>query len=274
MNPNSWQFDRQELNALAMSLHTPTQRLGWGRRLYRFEVAGQGYWLKYQSLSEHAALINGFDAELSFYQHALAMLQLPKFLPEVQILENFEFHSEQVKVALILKNVPSLLMANPRQLSRDYVIHIIFKMLNAVEELHQMGWIHADLKASHFLLDGSTCKLIDFEQSQRIGEISCQKALTATPRYMAPELFHGEAKTVQTDLYALGIILLEWLTDQRLQAASYQDWAYLHCQSLKIALPESFQGFSPLLHGLLAKQKSQRWQNIMAAKRCLMTEIE
>lgn len=103
MNPNSWQFDRQELNALAMSLHTPTQRLGWGRRLYRFEVAGQGYWLKYQSLSEHAALINGFDAELSFYQHALAMLQLPKFLPEVQILENFEFHSEPVKVALILK---------------------------------------------------------------------------------------------------------------------------------------------------------------------------
>ena len=165
-------------------------------------------------------------------------------------------------------------MANPRQLSRDHVIHIIFKMLNAVEELHQMGWIHADLKASHFLLDGSTCKLIDFEQSQRIGEISCQKALTATPRYMAPELFHGKAKTVQTDLYALGIILLEWLTDQRLQASSYQDWAYLHCQFLKIALPEPFQGFSPLLHGLLAKQKSQRWQNTMAAKRCLMTEIE
>ena len=91
---------------------------------------------------------------------------------------------------------------------------------------------------------------------------------------MAPELFHGEAKTVQTDLYALGIILLEWLTDQRLQAASYQDWAYLHCQSLNIALPEPFQGFSPLLQGLLAKQQSQRWQNTMAAKRCLMTEIE
>lgn len=179
MNPNSWQFNRQELNALAMLLHTPTQRLGWGRRLYRFEVAGQGYWLKYQSLSEHVVLINGFDTELSFYQHALAMLQLPKFLPEVQILENFELHSEQVKVALILKNVPSLLMANPRHLSRDHVIHIIFKMLNAVEELHQMGWIHADLKASHFLLDGSICKLIDFEHSQRIGEISCQKALTA-----------------------------------------------------------------------------------------------
>lgn len=274
MNPNSWQFDSQELNTLALSLHTPTQRLDWGRRIYRFEVVGQGYWLKYQLRSVHCVLINGFEAELSFYQQALAMLQRPKFLPEVQVLENFKLGQEHVSAAFILKDVPSLLMANPLQLSRDHVIHIIFKMLNAVEELHQMGWIHADLKPSHFLLDGSTCKLIDFEQSQRIGETALQQSLTATPRYMAPELFHGEEKTVQTDLYALGIILLEWLTGQRLQAQSYQDWAHLHCQSLKIELPKSFQCFSPLLQGLLAKQKSQRLQNTMAAKRCLMTEIE
>lgn len=148
-------------------------------------------------------------------------------------------------------------------------------MLNAVEELHQMGLDSCGFKASHFLLDGSTCKLIDFEQSQRIGEISCQKALTATPRYMLHLIISWwSKKTVQTDLYALGIILLGGLTDQRLQAASYQDWAYLHCQFWNIALPEPFQGFSPLLQGLLAKQQSQRWQNIMAAKRCLMTEIE
>ena len=274
MNPNSWQFNRQELNAIPLSLHTPTQRLDWGRRLYRFDISGQGYWLKYQLQSEQQALIDGFATELSFYQQGLAMPKKSKFLVEAQILQNFTLAPEQVGTVLILKDLPHLLTQAASQLSLDHVIHIFFKMLNAVDELHQFGWIHADLKASHFLLDGSICKLIDFEQSQRIGEISCQKALTATPRYMAPELFHGEAKTVQTDLYALGIILLEWLTDQRLQAASYQDWAYLHCQFLKIALPEPFQGFSPLLHGLLAKQKSQRWQNIMAAKRCLMTEIE
>lgn len=274
MNPNSWQFDRQELNTLELSLHTPTQRLSWGRRLYRFEVAGQGYWLKFQLASSYSVLIDGFNAEFSFYQHALAMLPQPTFLPEVQILENFEFHSEQMSAALILKDLPPLLVRDPRQLSCDHVIHIIFKMLNAVEELHQMGWIHADLKPAHFLLEGSTCKLIDFEQSQTIGGTGHQQTITATPRYMAPELFHGEAKTVQTDLYALGIILLEWLSQSRLQAQSYQDWAYLHCQSLDIDLPQGFQCFNALLTGLLTKQKSQRLQNIMDAKRCLMTEIE
>lgn len=48
---------------------------------------------------------------------------------------------------------------------------------------------------------------------------------------MAPELFHGANKTVQSDLYALGIVLYEWLTQTRLQANSYHEWAVLHCQN-------------------------------------------
>lgn len=274
MNQNFWPFDRQQLNAIPLSLHTQTQRLDWGRRLYRFDIAGQGYWLKSQLQSEHQALIDGFATELSFYQQGLAIPKKPKFLVEAQIFHNFTLALEQVGTVLILKDLPHLLVQAASQLSLDHVTHIIFKMLNAVDELHQLGWIHADLKPSHFLLDGSICKLIDFEQSQRIGETARQKALTATPRYMAPELFHGEAKTIQTDLYALGIILLEWLVDQRLQAANYQDWAYLHCQYLKIELPIHFQCFKPLLQGLLAKQKAYRLTSMMDAKRALMTEIE
>ncbi len=42
MNPNSWQFNRQELNALAMSLHTPTQRLGWGEGFIALKLQGRG----------------------------------------------------------------------------------------------------------------------------------------------------------------------------------------------------------------------------------------
>ena len=60
---------------------------------------------------------------------------------------------------------------------------------------------------------------------------------------MAPELFHGEIKTVRTDLYALGVILYEWLSGKRLIARNYQDWAVLHCQTLKIRLPDVFIPF-------------------------------
>ena len=274
MNPNSWQFDAQQLNALPLTLHTPKQRLAWGRRLYRFEVAGQGYWLKFQLASHHPVLMNGFQTELHFYQQMLAQPRPPTFLPEVQILERFELGSVQVNAALILKDVPALLTTDPLQFSRDHVIHIVFKMLQAVDELHHMGWLHADLKPAHFLLEGGRCQLIDFEQSQQIAKTALQQGLTATPRYMAPELFQGEPKTIQTDLYALGIILLEWLSQKRLQASCYQDWAYLHCQHLRVDLPVDFQCLKPLVQGLLAKQKKQRLISAVAAKHCLMTEIE
>ena len=91
----------------------------------------------------------------------------------------------------------------------------------------------------------------------------------ATPRYMAPELFHGANKTVQSDLYALGIVLYEWLTQTRLQANSYHEWAVLHCQKLNVVLPSSFQVFLPLLSGLLQKQQQSRFSNVHEAINCL-----
>jgi hypothetical protein len=63
---------------------------------------------------------------------------------------------------------------------------------------------------------------------------------------------------VQSDLYAFGIILYEWLTQSRLTAKTYQDWAVLHCQQLQIQLPDRFKQFLPLLNGLLQKHVTLR----------------
>lgn len=275
MNQNYWVFDNPQLNNIALFPHATAQRVAWGRQLYCFEVADQRFWLKCQR-EGHNVRVKGFDAEIQFYQTALQMPTRPQFLTEFQVLEKFELAAEPLGTALILKDLPYLLAVQPTQWSHDHVIHLIFKMLDALAQLHDMGYIHADLKPTHFLFDQTTsqCKLIDFEQSQKISATLPQEVLTATPRYMAPELFHGEGKTLQTDLYALGIILLEWFTGQPLQARDYQDWAYLHCQKLQISLPASLQRFTWFLQGLLAKHKHQRIQNVQAAKHRLITEIE
>ena len=89
---------------------------------------------------------------------------------------------------------------------------------------------------------------------------------------MAPELFHGEAKTVHSDIYALGIIFYEWLTGQRLVAKNYEEWAYLHCQHLIIELPQHFYMFEKLIQRMLAKQKNSREHNIFKLKHFLLTE--
>ena len=90
---------------------------------------------------------------------------------------------------------------------------------------------------------------------------------------MAPELFHAERKTVQSDLYAFGIIVYEWLTKTRLQAKTYHDWAVLHCQQLQIQLPKQLECFLPLLNGLMQKQVEQRFKSVSEAKDCLNSTI-
>ncbi len=70
---------------------------------------------------------------------------------------------------------------------------------------------------------------------------------------MAPELFHGTRKNIQSDLYAFGVVLYELLSQIRLQANTYHDWAVLHCQNLNIQLPDSVQVFLPFTGGVIAK---------------------
>ena len=84
--------------------------------------------------------------------------------------------------------------------------------------------------------------------------------------YHATEYEWVQHKTVQSDIYALGIIFYEWLTQQRLQANSYHDWAYLHCQRLHIQLPAHLQAFLPLLNRMLVKPYSRRASSIAELK--------
>ncbi len=63
--------------------------------------------------------------------------------------------------------------------------------------------------------------------------------------------------------------MYEWLSQMRLQANSYHDWAVLHCQNLDIQLPDSVQVFYPLLAGLLQKQQKNRFSNAFEAINCL-----
>ncbi|EXA97302.1 protein kinase [Acinetobacter pittii] len=147
------------------------------------------------------------------------------------------------------------------------VYHKIWFAINKLAELHELGWIHGDVKAEHFRRFQQKPYLIDFEKARSI--LSCDTVMDATPRYMAPELFRGGGKGIQSDLYALGIVLYEWLTQTRLEAGSYRDWAILHCQNLTIQLPAQFLIFYSLLAGLLQKRQQNRFSNADEAINCL-----
>lgn len=271
---NVLNLDIEQLDSAQFELRSKAKSLQHGRHIYRFEDQGQFYWLKAQQPGVHATVEQGFAQEWNFYKQYAQSSHLSFLLP-CQLIDavpihiqshDISFHYLQVySRALILPEAKAALAMGNLPEHIEEIKHIFWRVFEAVEALHQLDWIHADLKAEHLVQFDGQIKLLDFEQVQKVTDIQCQE-ITATPRYMAPELFHGQPKTAQSDIYALGIIFYEWLTQQRLQANSYHDWAYLHCQRLHIQIPAHLQAFLPLLNHMLAKPYSQRASSIAELK--------
>lgn len=280
---NLLQFDAHLLSQANFRLKSKARSLDFGRYLYQLSFPSQLlaqpalFWLKAQNMQPNGYLHaqDGFKHELVLYQQwsgqPLGFL-LPHQILSTQILAPELLLSQAHPQILLLPHAPSIFDQNPNLMTASDIAFLMMQVVNALDELAQLGWMHADLKAEHFVQYDSQIKLIDFEQAMPINLVQ-SVPMNATPRYMAPELFHGEPKSLQSEIYALGIVLFEWLTGQRLQAKSYEDWAYLHCQWLIVDLPQQFKTFEPLLKRMLARQKTLRFSDFSQIKMRLMTEI-
>lgn len=273
---NILSFKLNDILNSPIQLQTKPQSLAFGRRLFKVEIGGQGYWLKAQSNQEASHFLQaqqGFEREFNFYQECAENASLDFLMTYQLINESFQIDGESFRQAILCRHQEAYLKISLHELSIAQIKNHLLKMIEPMIQLEQIGYIHSDLKQEHFLNDLGRVCLIDFEQLQSLSN-PIQQLMNATPRYMAPELFHGQLKSVQSDLYALGIIFLEWLTQTRLSAKSYQDWAYLHCQHLQVEFEPQFKCFEILLKCMLMKHKNQRLQSFDAVKKLLMTEIE
>ncbi len=108
-----------------------------------------------------------------------------------------------------------------RQLDLHTRIRLFLQVLDAVAAAHANLIVHRDLKPSNVLVrkDGDV-KLLDFGIAKLIEAENDPERQTAftiggtalTPEYAAPEQLKGEAITVSTDVYALGVLLYLLLT--------------------------------------------------------------
>lgn len=270
---NTFPLTSEELKQIQFELQTKARSLTFGRRLYRGRSGAQYYWLKVQQPEAILHAKQGFENEWDFYQSFLNHPEADFLVPYQLIAYEITVNDEQYQQGILLLDCPAHFAVSPQELSLKQIQLHLLTSLDTVMLFYQYGYLHADLKAEHFIQYKGQVRLIDFEQARRFSNAQAQ-GLEATPRYMAPELFHGEVKTVQTEIYALGIIWLEWLTQTRLRARNYEDWAYLHCQRLQIQLPTQFQLFQSVLESMLAKQKANRFTDFKQIRSILFTVID
>lgn len=100
------------------------------------------------------------------------------------------------------------------------------EMLDALDAAHSAGIIHRDIKPSNLFLVNTGrgrpyVKLLDFGIA-KLGAIQGEatpqtraSVILGTPDYISPEQARGKPISPQTDLYALGCVLFEMVTGER-----------------------------------------------------------
>ncbi|GAA2903127.1 hypothetical protein GCM10010472_71690 [Pseudonocardia halophobica] len=104
----------------------------------------------------------------------------------------------------------------------ERAVKILEQIASALDEAHESGLVHRDVKPSNILLDGRLadfCYLADWgitraTTTRRSHSLTRTGALLGSLTYMAPEQFDG-AVTHSSDIYALTCVFFETITGKR-----------------------------------------------------------
>jgi eukaryotic-like serine/threonine-protein kinase len=119
---------------------------------------------------------------------------------------------------LVLELVQGVRLDEMRTLTYPRIIDIAKQICEAVQYVHDQGFVYRDLKSGNVILEKCgfryCVKLLDFGLARPRGSayLPTESTRAGTSFYLAPELIAGQPADVGSDLYALGVTLYEMIT--------------------------------------------------------------
>ena len=158
---------------------------------------------------------------------------------------------------------------NPKLVKR-----IAIETLSALHAAHELGIVHRDLKPANIFLVNDNAKghvkVLDFgfakalDDDSQSGEITNAGTLVGTPAYMSPELVHKKMVGPPADIYALGLIMAEMVTGQKIiTIESVYDTILFQASPKAIKLPDTVTQdvLGSVIQVAVAKALGDRYKN-------------
>jgi serine/threonine protein kinase len=199
---------------------------------------------------------------------AIARLDHPRIVTIYDVTEV----DNRLFIVMRLVDGPSLeeLIAERGKLPWTEAIEILAAVAEGLDYAHAQGVLHRDLKPANILMDPERGPMLtDFGLAKLTGESSMSMtasgSVVGTPHYIAPEVWEGQGTTAQADIYALGCILYEMLTGEKVFKGETPP-AVMMAHFKPLALPAIWPqgvpaGVAPILKTALASKPANRYAN-------------
>jgi serine/threonine protein kinase len=152
--------------------------------------------------------------------------------------------------------------------SLEQSLKMIRDLLSALEYAHAQNIVHRDVKPANMLIEpAGRVKLTDFgvARIQDSGEATrTQGSMVGTLKYMSPEQVQGQKIDARADLFSVGVVLYQLLTDKR-PFDGDNDFSIIHqIIGHTPAPPSTYNGRLPpaidaVVARALAKDREQRF---------------
>jgi serine/threonine protein kinase len=170
--------------------------------------------LKTPSLEKNPLIVERFMREA----RAAAQLRSPFVCP---VYDVGQFSGIYYLSMAFIDGQPLRQAINERRFKDSKAIAaVVAKIARGLQKAHESGIIHRDLKPDNIMidLDGEPI-VMDFGLARRVDDdiqLTTPGRLLGTPAYMSPEQVEGDSDKIglATDIYSLGVILYQILTDR------------------------------------------------------------
>lgn len=197
-----------------------------------------------------------------------------KNIDNIHLPKVYFIHEEEDQFKVIEEYIEGItlqeLLLSPEAIDEAKLIDILLQLCEPLNVLHNLSSpiIHRDIKPSNIIISKSgVLKLIDFDASREYKLDATKDTISlGTIEYAAPEQFGYSQTDVRSDIYAIGMLITDFL-----QKANKDNYSYKHISELKKIVDkcamfdpnQRYQNIKELQEAINRVKKTKRARNIV-----------